>query len=374
MRFDQLVLKNARVRIAHPEDLIFDAGLAGAAAALNILKATAEHPDQISIKFDGSPALIFGRDSKGFSAIDKIEFNKLQFELPRSGSELAHRLFNRVPDQPGRANYAAQIGEVWRYLEQLIPESFQGFLQGDLMWAGRVPVVNGNFEFSPNKILYKVPVNSELGQQIANSSAGIAIHSFYADRQQHQSIAIDIGELNLNKVMGLVVLDPTIVISNPLNWPIELENQLRHLLTVHQDQLTDFFDPVALKKHQITDLPSFMKRYVNLLARNGQPAVFAHTRNFESWVVSDNQKITRRKAANFYAWLAQHRIAGDVTWQIVDLIVRIKYHLKSELDQLSDSYIHAELNGRKEQEGFVSDTRYGKIKLVDRSHFMRAVD
>jgi len=373
MRFDQLVLKTARVRISHPEDLIFDAGLSGAAAALNILETTAKTPNQISIKFDGSPALIFGRDERGFSAIDKIEFNKLQYELPRSGSELAERLFKRVPDQPGRADYAAAIGEVWRYLERLIPESFQGFLQGDLMWAGDVPVINGNFQFSPNKIVYKVPVGSTLGQQIAKSQVGIAIHSYYENRQQHQSTAVDVNELKLNSVPGLVILDPTITINQPLNWPVELGNQLRNLLTIHQDQLTEFFDPVELKKHQISDMASYMKRYVNLLARNGKPALYAHIQNFESWIISDNLKITRRKAANLYAYFAQHKSTVAEIWQIVDLTVRIKYNLKAQLDRITDSHIHAELHGKPEQEGFVSDTKYGKIKLVDRSQFMREV-
>ncbi len=48
-----LNLQEAKARIEHPEDLIFDDGLAGAETALQILRATAARPEYVSIKFDG---------------------------------------------------------------------------------------------------------------------------------------------------------------------------------------------------------------------------------------------------------------------------------------------------------------------------------
>ena len=47
------VLTEQKMRIPHPEDMIFDKGLAGAIAAMHGLQATANSPQNISVKFDG---------------------------------------------------------------------------------------------------------------------------------------------------------------------------------------------------------------------------------------------------------------------------------------------------------------------------------
>lgn len=46
-------LEEAKARIEHPEDLIFDEGLEGAIKSYQILRSTAEQPEYVSIKFDG---------------------------------------------------------------------------------------------------------------------------------------------------------------------------------------------------------------------------------------------------------------------------------------------------------------------------------
>jgi hypothetical protein len=51
--FAPLTLLEAKARIEHPEDLLFDYGLRGAKTALQILQTTAHQPQSVSIKFDG---------------------------------------------------------------------------------------------------------------------------------------------------------------------------------------------------------------------------------------------------------------------------------------------------------------------------------
>ena len=49
-------------RIEHPEDLVFTEGSTGALRAIAGLEALVQDPDSmLSIKWDGSPAIIFGR-------------------------------------------------------------------------------------------------------------------------------------------------------------------------------------------------------------------------------------------------------------------------------------------------------------------------
>lgn len=51
--FAPFVILEAKARIEHPEDLVFDNGLRGAKTALQILQTTAQKPQSVSIKFDG---------------------------------------------------------------------------------------------------------------------------------------------------------------------------------------------------------------------------------------------------------------------------------------------------------------------------------
>ena len=61
----------------HPEDLVFLGGSQGASRAVNSIVNTVKNPKAITIKWDGYPALIFGRGPDGqFSIMDKHMFNK----------------------------------------------------------------------------------------------------------------------------------------------------------------------------------------------------------------------------------------------------------------------------------------------------------
>ena len=70
------ILLNEGARIDHAEDIVFWEGSKGAVRALNSLKATEEGGHgNVTIKWDGSPAIIFGRDENGkFVLTDKSGF------------------------------------------------------------------------------------------------------------------------------------------------------------------------------------------------------------------------------------------------------------------------------------------------------------
>ena len=67
-------LENARV--SHPEDMIISMGSLGAKLAINSIKQMATNPETISIKPDGKPAIVWGRDENGFGMMDKHMFAK----------------------------------------------------------------------------------------------------------------------------------------------------------------------------------------------------------------------------------------------------------------------------------------------------------
>ena len=68
MRFFEFkqIIKEAEARIQHAEDFVIFNGSKGAAHALESLKSLEQggHKD-VTIKWDGSPAIIFGRNEDG---------------------------------------------------------------------------------------------------------------------------------------------------------------------------------------------------------------------------------------------------------------------------------------------------------------------
>ena len=76
MKFEEFKIVNEGARIDHAEDVIFFEGSKGAIRVLEAFKDLAAGDTQsTTIKWDGSPAVIFGRDDKGdFIFTDKSGF------------------------------------------------------------------------------------------------------------------------------------------------------------------------------------------------------------------------------------------------------------------------------------------------------------
>ena len=69
------MLAEAKARIDHPEDIIFDEGIEGARRALEAIKHASVNPSATTVKWDGKPAIIWGRDENGqFVLTDKSGF------------------------------------------------------------------------------------------------------------------------------------------------------------------------------------------------------------------------------------------------------------------------------------------------------------
>jgi hypothetical protein len=75
-------LMEAEARIPHIEDLVFDRGTRGIEEAMAIIRAAAEDTRKTTtVKWDGKPAIIWGRDEQGrFVLTDKSGFGAKGYE------------------------------------------------------------------------------------------------------------------------------------------------------------------------------------------------------------------------------------------------------------------------------------------------------
>lgn len=366
-------ITEAKARIDHPEDLVFEEGSAGAKRALNALIQAAEQPHTVTIKWDGSPALIFGRDADGFTVTDKSGFgSKKPGGMPRSASDLNSMLFMRKPNDPGRQDYASSIAGLYGMLERAMPKDKQEYLTGDVLWTKTPEVVDGHYVFKPSKITYRIPVDSPLGKRIAKSRAGIAVHSRFDSREDDEPRAIgDIESSGLREPPGLVIMGPEIRDLESTALPTKSITTLRNFINSNSASIDRFLDQSSLAARQLTNLPDLMKKYVNNRAYAGTHGLEDAANGFIEWAKSSASGLTDRKRENLLAWIGENTKGYGAAWMVADQLTRLKDTLKQSVDAQVGSTVRAELRDVPGHEGYVADTPSGKIKLVNRPHFMK---
>lgn len=375
----KIVLTEAKARIEHPEDMIFDGGLDGLINSLHILQATAKNPTSLSIKADGSPALIFGWIGDDFVLTDKAGFSTKKYNgLTTSSPAIEQMIMSRkvpmnTPEEvANRRSYAEKIANLYPILREAVPKSFRGFVQGDLMWTGIPPIVHGAYEFKPNKILYRVPVNSELGKKIAKSRMGIVIHSVFLNRDDPEPTALrNVKKLGFKEQNGLVIL-PLDISAQSLSIDNSDNDSLQSIIKEDGMAINDFFDHHGLSENGIKSLPSLMKSFLAFKASQGDSKMNDLSIEFKNWIESTaNGKISSKMMTRILIWITGHRKGYDAIWSSVEKIVDIKLKLKSQIDNYVGKTISASLRNKSGHEGFVSVTPTGTIKLVNRAEFMK---
>ena len=175
----ETTLMEAEARIPHIEDLVFDRGTRGVQEAMGIMQHAADDTRKhTTVKWDGKPAIIWGRNERGeFVLTDKSGFGAKGYEgRATSIQQLAGIMNQRGGD---RGDLVGIYAKLWPLLQAATPETFKGYIQGDLLYTNTPSEVSGAYEFKPNFVEYRIPAASKLGQRIGASEVGIAAHTRY---------------------------------------------------------------------------------------------------------------------------------------------------------------------------------------------------
>jgi hypothetical protein len=344
--------------IEHLEDYVFRNGSAGIKRAMDIVKQTAENTGATTtVKWDGKPALVFGRDPDGTFVLTDVSgfgakgYNGL-FTSPRQAINL---LAQRDQDAAakgkpaGRVQYLGPIYEtLWPMLSAALPKTFRGYVQGDLLYTDRPPEDAGNFVFTPNTITYRIPIASDIGKRIANSEVGIAMHTKYAEPGAPKE---PIGNIDFKRVPGLLLLEPVYAKEN-VRPNKNLVQALREVYKTSGSAIDGLFNPAELRALQITDLPKLCIDYINSRVGADFDNLIA---GFGPWLQSTQSP---RKFANIVEYLQSPRsnlegmAAAFESW---GLLHDIKMDILRQLDLQHPG-----------QEGWVMATPAGISKAVNR--------
>ena len=372
----KVVLKEG-ARIDHAEDIIFDEGSRGAIRALEALKQMEQggHTN-VTVKWDGSPALVFGRNENGeFILTDKSGFvKKGGVERATNADDLANNLLNRSgganKDDPKRIAFASNMKQIFSQYENATPKDFRGYLMGDLLYYNTPEIIDGKYTFTPNIVTYKVDVNSDLGKRIGRSKTGIVVHRLLDDLGNQSPVPNDLQMLG-----DEVMIFPSVTVSKPAQIEDEDINQLKAVVAKNAQGIDKMLDVNLLKQMQITDLPKIFYTYLNSKVDSGLANIGA---DFLQWIKTS--KVSARKQQKIAEYVGQNKQAFDAMWKIVSGIMTIKEKVINQFDS-HDADVSAEIgdHGPVSQdahaavgEGYVLSHPKGDIKLVPRASFTKA--
>jgi hypothetical protein len=335
--------------IEHLEDLVFRRGTQGIVDALEIVKQSTESPKTITAKWDGKPAVIFGRKpaTGEFVLTDGSGFEAKGYDgLATSPRMMADIQRTRSGDRTELINLYAQLFPV---LEAALPANFRGYVKGDLLYMNTPPEIAGNYVFRPNTIEYKIPAKSALGQRIGNSTIGIAIHSMYGDVGDARQ---PLKGVTFNPVPGLMLERPAT--PTAIATDSNLEKQLRNLVRTDGAAINTLFNPAELRTHKITDLAKLCVDFIN--TKVGSPLNGATLLpEFGEWLQT---KVTPQKFRNIVEYLqspSSNTSALAAAFSAFLLLHDLKMNILKQADTQHPG-----------QEGWVMATPAGYAKAVNR--------
>jgi len=360
MRFFEFkqIIKEAEARIQHAEDFVIFNGSKGAAHALESLKSLEQggHKD-VTIKWDGSPAIIFGRNENGeFVFTDKSGFvKKGGVERATSGDDLEQFLLNRGGganrDNPDRIEFAGNMKEAFSVYEKAVPRDFKGYFKGDLLYYNTPPVEENKYVFTPNIVTYRVDVNSDLGKRISQSKTGVVIHRQMDEEGNETAIQVEPESFFAGNEVLVV---PPVTVSKAPNVINDDIKGLQALVSKSSAGIDKLLDKNVLAELKLADFDQIMYLYMN--QTNMQ-------KDFFEWLKTS--KVSAPKQQRLVDYIGQNKQGFEDLWKIVGATQAIKNDIIDQFDS-HDADVKASIGNNAGGEGYVIANPKGDLKLVNR--------
>ena len=176
--FKNYITESKNTHMTHIEDKVLYGGVKGTREAILALRSLrdmlkGEHDGNVSVKWDGAPAIFCGTDpSDGkFFVAKKGIFNKNP-KVYKTNADV---------DADTSGDLAVKLKEALKYLPEL---GIKGVIQGDFLYSkSDLSIANIKGEkyltFHPNTIVYALPVKSEGAKEVKKSKIGIVWHTTY---------------------------------------------------------------------------------------------------------------------------------------------------------------------------------------------------
>ena len=384
---------SANLHLEHLEDNVLNRGVTGARESINFLQSlrdmmagNSQSKVNITTKWDGAPAVICGINPENgkFFVGTKSVFNK-DGKLNYTNDDI-----DRNHPNPG-------LNEKLKYALAFLPKlGMRGILQGDLLFTkGDIKRQNidgtSYITFQPNTIVYAVPSETKIAQNMMKAQLGIVFHTSYSGRTidtLKASFNIDIGYLK--STADVWYRDATFVDTSGTSTFTVAET--KRITSILSEAGRVFQSINALTLNRIASVEKILlqiKTFNNTKVRAGEPIrdTRKHTAELIKWVEDKlnksilevkraDTKMNRQKEKNELMRFYRTNISQlKLIFDLMNLIVEAKNFIIRKLEVIKtsvDTFVRTE-DGFKVTgpEGFVAVDRLsgGALKLVDRMEF-----
>jgi hypothetical protein len=349
-------------------------------------------PVNITVKWDGAPAVFFGKDpSDGqFFVAKKGIFNK-NAKVYKTNADI---------DADTSGELSDKLKTALKYLSKL--KTGNDVYQGDLMFTNDVKSqkIDGEdyLTFQPNTLLYAVQKDSDLGKEIASAGMGIVVHTVYSGSSfEDMKASFNVNVKSLGTTSGLWLSDAeykdvsgkaTFTAAENKAMQNALAKANKALMQINKGQFNKWYKrQVQLMASSGTAGSSF-KTFMNSFFRSGksinaQTASKEYTKYLQEWWQKQIDKVKTEKAKTNKANI-RDEITKDVapyegnTKNVIEYynaVMEAKLLVIRKLEQvkqMTKTFVRKE-NGYEvtEPEGFVAvdKTSGNAVKLVDRLEF-----
>lgn len=342
----------------HLEDLVF-AEPNGARRAVQVLKSLSSPEKKISIKWDGSPTVYWGRDEDGtFRMVGKNNWGREEGKSS-SPEELEQFIMSRGKGEDWREKFASDMAAMWSIFEAATPEDFRGYVYGDILFHPGRPYqgANGRISFTPNQTTYGVKVDSDVGRRLARAKIAVAAHKvfeYFGDKTGKDFDEPAIFGSNPD----LAVFGQTYTSTQPA---VNADNiaVIEKIANSSVDKINRLLTPVQ----GLSDLQTTIYTFVNQQSR-AKALDNIDTDSFFTWLKSS--KVSPNKQAKIADLNQTHAGVMENMFVLVREIMKAKDEVIRELDAAQGD-ITAHTGGKPGGEGYVSGD--DSVKLVPRDRW-----
>jgi hypothetical protein len=371
VRFREIrMLMEAEARIDHAEDIIYKEGSKGVLRVLDSLRNLEKsgHKD-VTIKWDGSPAVIFGRNENGdFVFTDKSGFSASGYDGKTTSAEDVRQMFlsrsgGAKRNDPKQIAFSNAMADLYNQFELIVPQDHRGYFKGDLLYSQTPKQTKNNYVFKPNIVTYAVDTESDLGKRIAASNAGIVIHRQVDFDGEEKPL----GDIDMFTGDNVLVVPP-ITVEKPATKLSPAVEKLETVVKQNAGKIDELLDRATLSSMKMTDFPKILYSYTNNKVDTGLTNIGA---DFFDWLENKNG-ISQVKKQRIGEYVSQHKEAWKSLWKTYSAILQIKDKVISQFDA-QGSTVKQSIDGFGDGgEGYVLAHPQGDIKLVPRATFTAA--
>lgn len=394
--FKQYIKEDKNLHMTHAEDAVLDGGVKGTRNVINYLRnlrdmlaGNTKSPVNISVKWDGAPAVFAGTDpSDGkFFVAKKGIFNKNP-KVYKTDADID-------ADTSGDLNSKLKLA-----LAEFSKLGIKDVIQGDFLYDKndlQTVDIDGepHITFHPNTIVYAVPQKSDLGKEISKSNVGVVWHTVYRGAS-FEEMSASFGEEIASSLKNVSSVWSVDAVFRDQSGSATMTKKETEDFTKILSQIGSLFRTIPAKtldgmngnKELNTRINVFINRKVREGQRIGNPKTFV--RDLENYLNDyfqseiDSKKSPRGKAGwekkrdEAMVFFKQNRTNDIVkAFEMYNLLVDAKHVIVRKLEKVGGLKTLLKTKNGYEvtgQEGFVAIDRYGKnaLKLVDRLQFSQA--